>query len=122
MMRAAKSVERAAFGLLLVNVVTVGAVLACLVMARRASETGDAALVALTNDVTRASQAQAAAERMVAVGRGYLVTHEPALLVHAQAAEAKLVRTLQTISSSAPPEKSSGGSILCSRRQDITAR
>ena len=34
---------------------------------------------------------------MIAVGRGYLLTHEPELLVRAQAAEVKLTRTLRTI-------------------------
>ena len=53
--------------------------------------------MALADDVTRASQAQAAAERMVAVGRAYLLTYEPDLLARAQAAEAKLARTLRTI-------------------------
>jgi hypothetical protein len=47
--------------------------------------------------VTRASQMQATAERMVAIGRGYLLTVEPELLARSQAAEAKLGRSLQTI-------------------------
>jgi hypothetical protein len=91
------SLERAAIGLLMVNVATVGVIVSCLLTARRASEHGENALVALADDVTRASQAQAAAERMIAVGRGYLLTHEPELLVRAQAAEVKLTRTLRTI-------------------------
>jgi hypothetical protein len=39
---------------------------------------------------------------MIAVGRGYLLTQEPELLARAQAAEAKLARTLQIIVSGAP--------------------
>ena len=91
------SLERAAIGLLIVNVATVGVVVSGLLMARRASEHGENALVALADDVTRASQAQASAERMIAVGRAYLLAHEPDLLARAQAAEAKLTRTLRTI-------------------------
>ena len=91
----------AAIALVLVNIATAGVVLACLRNVEHASEQNEGALVTLVDDVTRASQAQAAAERMIAVGRGYLLTHEPALLARAQAAEAKLTRTIQTIVSSA---------------------
>ena len=81
---------------------TIAVVVGCLFAARGASERGEDALVALADDVTRASQAQATAERMIAVGRGYLLTQEPELLARAQAAEAKLARTLQNIASRAP--------------------
>ena len=91
------SLERAAIGLLMVNVATVGVIVSCLLTARRASDHGENALVALADDVTRASQAQAAAERMIAVGRGYLLTDEPELLARAQAAEVKLTRILRSI-------------------------
>ncbi len=91
------SLEQAAIGLLIVNVATIGVVMSGLLTARRASERGENALVALADDVTRASQTQASAERMLAVGRGYLLSHEPDLLARAQAAEAKLTRTLRTI-------------------------
>ncbi len=97
MARTRTSLERASIGLLIVNIATIGVVVSCLVTARRASEHGENALVTLADDVTRASQAQAAAERMIAVGRGYLLTHEPDFLARAQAAEAKLTRTLRTI-------------------------
>jgi CHASE3 domain sensor protein len=102
MSRAAKSLEHAAFGLFLAIAVTTGAVIVCFIAAGRASDQGENALVALADDVTRASRAQAAAERMIAVGRGYLLTREPELLARAQAADAKLVRTLLTIVSSVP--------------------
>jgi hypothetical protein len=97
----ARSLERAALGLMLVSFVTVGTVITCLMTARHASEQGEGALVALADDVIRASQAQAAAERMIAVGRSYLLTREPELLVRAQAAEVKLSRMLQAIQSNA---------------------
>ena len=54
----------------------------------------------LANDMTEVSQAQAAAERMVAIGRAYLLANEPELLLRAQAADAKLGRTVQTIATS----------------------
>jgi len=92
----------AAVGLVLVNVATAAVALVCLRNMEHVSEQNEGALVALVDDVTRASQAQAAAERMIAVGRGYLLTHEPQLLARAQAADAKLTRTIQTIVSSEP--------------------
>jgi hypothetical protein len=108
MTRTEASLQHAALGLLIVNLVTIAVVLACLFAVRRASERGEDALVALADDVTRASQAQAAAERVIAVGRGYLLTQEPELLARAQAAEAKLGRTLRNIASRAPAGEERG--------------
>jgi hypothetical protein len=75
--------------------VNAAVVIGCVLSARNASERSEDSLVALTDDVVRASEAELAAERMVAVGRGYLLTAEPELLARAQAAEGKLERTLQ---------------------------
>jgi CHASE3 domain sensor protein len=48
----------------------------------------------LTDDLVRASQAQVSAERMVSMGRSYVLTREPDLLARALGAEAKLQKTL----------------------------
>jgi hypothetical protein len=109
MTRTKLSLEGAAIGLVIANVVTVGVVVSGLLLAQRTSDHSDDGLVALTDDVTRASQAQAAAERMVAVGRGYLLTTEPELLARAQAAEAKLLRTVRTIVASTRTEEERRG-------------
>ena len=96
------SLRGAALGLVVVNVFTVAVVARGLWVAGSASDDGEDALVALVDDVTRASQAQAAAERMLVVGRGYLLTQEPELLARAQAADAKLRATIRTIVGGAP--------------------
>jgi hypothetical protein len=86
--------RRAATALIATNLLGAVAASYCLVAARRAAHRGDDTFFALSDDVTRASQAQVAAERMVAVGRAYLLSTEPELLLRAQAADAKLTRTL----------------------------
>jgi hypothetical protein len=97
MARRILSLRGIAITLLTANVLTVSVVLGGVQVARRASDQGEDALVALVDDVTRVSQAQAAAERMLVVGRGYLLTEEPELLARAHAAEAKLTRTIRAI-------------------------
>src|SRR5205085_5052293 len=97
MSRRLLSLKRAAISLALVNAVTIAVTVGCFASARRFHERSEEAFVALANDMTRVSQAQGAAERMVAIGRGYLLTNEPELLIRAQAADATLARTLQTL-------------------------
>jgi hypothetical protein len=101
MLRMGSPLKRTAIALMLVNAVTVAVVAACFVSARHAAQATEETLVAFANDVTRVSQAQVTAERMVAIGRGYLLTTEPELLARAQAAEVMLARTLQTVIASA---------------------
>jgi CHASE3 domain sensor protein len=97
MRRSVPSPRGIAIILLTVNLFTVAVVVGGVQVARNASDQGEDALVALVDDVTRVSQAQAAAERMLVVGRGYLLTEEPELLARAHAAEAKLTRTIRAI-------------------------
>ena len=94
------SLRRAAIGLLVVDVIAVALIAGTLHAVHKRADRSEELLVALVKEVTRASQAQATAERMVAIGRGYLLTVEPELLARSQAAEAKLARTLQTIATS----------------------
>jgi CHASE3 domain sensor protein len=92
--RATISLRRTAVALVATNLATGLAVVYCFLAARTAAGRGEGTYVRLTDDVIRASQAQAAAERMVTVGRGYLLTTEPELRIRALAADSKLARTL----------------------------
>jgi hypothetical protein len=58
--------KRAAISLALLNAVAIAVTVGCFASARRFHEHGEEAFVALANDMTRVSQAQGAAERMVA--------------------------------------------------------
>lgn len=89
--------ERAMAALVLIVVTTSAIMVACFWVAQRASEHRDDALAALASDMVRVAQAQVAAERMVVVGRVYLLTSEPEFLARAQAAGAKLEQTLQEL-------------------------
>jgi len=106
--RATVSLRRTAIALVVTNLATGVAVVHCFLAARTAASRGEETYVRLTDDVIRASQAQATAERMVAVGRGYLLTTEPELRIRALAADAKLAKTLPTLDDSArtDPEES----------------
>jgi signal transduction histidine kinase len=81
---------RAAFGFALVWAITATAIAASAVLARDAEDTLEQTLAAYADDLAHASQAQFAAERVVAVGRGYLLTTEPGLLARVREAEAQL--------------------------------
>ena len=89
--------EHATVGLVLILATTAVVVIGCFWSAQRASDRREQTLMALADDVIRVSQAQVAAERMVVVGRAYLLTKEPKLLARAQAASAKLEQTLQEL-------------------------
>jgi hypothetical protein len=91
------SLKRATIGLVIVDVIVLAVVVGALRSASKAADRGEEAFVTLAKEVARASQAQVTAERMVAIGRGYMLTVEPELLARAQAAEAKLARTMQTL-------------------------
>ena len=89
--------KRAAVALIFLNALTAALVVVCFESARHFQERSEEAVVSLANDLTQVSQAEGAAERMVAIGRAYLLANEPELLLRAQAADAKLGRTVQTI-------------------------
>jgi len=82
--------SRAAFGFAVVWGLTAVAVVGSVVLARDASDVLEGTLIGYADDLMHASQAQFAAERMVAVGRGYLLTREPELLARAKEAESDL--------------------------------
>lgn len=94
MHRSLVSLRRAAIGVLVVDSLAAIIIAGALYSARKAADADEGAFVALARDVTRASQAQATTERMVAIGRRYLLSVEPELLVRSQAAESKLARTM----------------------------
>jgi CHASE3 domain sensor protein len=119
MRRAAQTIRRATLGLWLVSTATAALAIGCYLSVRRTLDQGDQALVWLTDDILRASQAKVAAERMVALGRGYLLTSEPESLARAQAAETKLDATLQSLATSryAASERESLARIAMSARK-----
>ena len=88
---------RAALGFALVSGITATAVVGSAVLARNAADALERTLVAYSDDLLHASQAQIAAERMVAVGRGYLLTGDPELLVGVREAEAQLDVALNSL-------------------------
>lgn len=89
--------ERATTGLVVILAITGTVVIGCFWTAQRATDRREQVLMALADDVVRVSQAEVAAERMVVVGRAYLLTTEPEFLARAQAASAKLEQTLQEL-------------------------
>lgn len=97
MRRSSSPLEHATAGLVLILATTAVVVIGCFWAAQRASDRREQTLMAFANDVIRVSQAQVAAERMVVVGRAYLLTKEPKLLARAQGASAKLEQTLQEL-------------------------
>jgi signal transduction histidine kinase len=81
---------RAALGFALVSSITAAAVVTSTVLTAHEAERGDEILARFGDDFAHATQIQAAAERMVAASRGYLLTEEPALLDRARQAESQL--------------------------------
>lgn len=97
MSRGTDPLQRATAGLVLILAATATVVIGCFWAAQKASDHRDDALIGLAGDMVRVAQAQVAAERMVVVGRAYLLTSEPEFLARAQAAGAKLEQTLQEL-------------------------
>ncbi len=89
--------KQATLCLALMTAASAAVAIVCFTSARTAMTRDEEALASLASDVARIAQAEIAAERMVAVGRTYLLTNEPDLLARAQAAEATLERTLQDL-------------------------
>jgi signal transduction histidine kinase len=67
------------------------------VIARNAEEVLARTLGGYADDLMHASRAQLASERMVAVGRGYLLTRDPERLARAREAEAELAGALRSL-------------------------
>jgi signal transduction histidine kinase len=81
---------RAAIGFAMVAGITAAALVASSLLSRRSADERDRILVRYADDVTSAARVQTAAERMVAAGRGYLLTSTPELQTRVQAARHEL--------------------------------
>jgi signal transduction histidine kinase len=90
-------VGRAAIGFGLATVITAATAIGSALFARGASVRREAILAAYAGDVTRAFQAQLAAEKMVASGRGYFLTPDSKELQRFHAAEIALDRSLDDL-------------------------
>jgi signal transduction histidine kinase len=87
--------SHAALGFALVWGIAAATILGSSTLARNAADTLERTLIA--DDLAHAARAQMAAERMVAVGRGYLLTSEPDLLVRVRDTEGELDIALQSL-------------------------
>lgn len=90
-------VGRAAIGFGLATVITATTAIGSALFARGASTRREAILAAYAGDVTRAFQAQLAAEKMVASGRGYVLTPDTKELQRFHVAEIALDRSLDEL-------------------------
>jgi signal transduction histidine kinase len=81
---------RAAVGFALVAVITAVAICASAVLSFRAADERERILTTYADDLMNAAGVQTAAERLVAAGRGYLLTSGPQLLTRVQNARARL--------------------------------
>ncbi|HVZ73139.1 MAG TPA: HAMP domain-containing sensor histidine kinase [Polyangia bacterium] len=97
MRRLANIGSRAAIGFALAWTITAATVVCSALLASNASDVLEKTLVAHADDLMHASRAEIAAERMVAIGRGYLLTRDPAALARVRAAEDELDRSLQAL-------------------------
>jgi signal transduction histidine kinase len=84
-------------GFALVWAITALAIAGSAVIARNAEEVLERTLGSYADDLMHASRAQLASERMVAVGRGYLLTRDPERLARAREAEVELVDALRSL-------------------------
>jgi signal transduction histidine kinase len=83
-------VRRSAAGFGLVTAVTAATAIASALVAKQEGAVREQILEAYSDDLSRAFQAQLSAERMVAIGRGYLASPEADLLERLTAIEADL--------------------------------
>jgi len=90
-------VSHAALGFALVWGIAAATIFGSSVVARNAADALERTLIAYADDLAHATRAQMAAERMVAVGRGYLLTNEPDLLLRLREAEGQLDIALQSL-------------------------
>lgn len=89
--------SHAAFGFALVWGIAAATIVGSSLVARNAADALERTLIAYADDLAHAARAQMAAERMVAVGRGYLLTSEPDLLVRVREAKGQLDIALQSL-------------------------
>ena len=89
--------SRAAMGFALVWAITATAIIGAAVLAHDASNVLERTLIVHADDLMHATQAQVAAERLVAVGRGYLLRPSTGLLARAKEAEGELDLALQAL-------------------------
>lgn len=97
MLAGPRFVGRAAAGFGLVTVITALTAIGSAFFARDASTRREQILTEYAGDLTNAYQAQLAAEKMVAVGRGYLLAPDPTALDRFHAAEAQLDASLDAL-------------------------
>lgn len=95
-------VSHAALGFALVWGIAAATIFGSSVVARNAADALERTLIAYADDLGQATRAQMAAERMVAVGRGYLLTNEPDLLLRVREAEGQLDLALQSLDRGEP--------------------
>jgi len=91
------AVSRVAMAFALVTAVVVAVVVGSAVIAHESAERRARLLVAYADDLTTASRSEVAAEAMIAAGRGYLLTREPALLERVRTGEADLDAALRAL-------------------------
>jgi signal transduction histidine kinase len=89
--------SRAATGFVLVTAITAALVMAFVSLDHQVLEQGERALERYADDLDHASRADFAAERMIAGGRGYLLTAQPELLSDIRIAEAELADALREL-------------------------
>ena len=87
--------RRGGFGL--VTVITGLTAIGSALYARDASSRREQILAAYATDLTSAYEAQLSAERMVAIGRGYLLTPDPSALERFHDTEARLETSLEAL-------------------------
>jgi signal transduction histidine kinase len=88
---------RAAVGFALVAAITGLAIVASSLLSRHASDERERILTRFADDVANAARVQSSAERMVAAGRGYLLTSTPELETRLKTARGELEAALDAL-------------------------
>jgi signal transduction histidine kinase len=89
--------RRAAAGFAMVAAITAAAIVASSLMSRHAADERERILVRYADDVANAARVKAAAERLVAAGRGYLLTSTPEQRTRLQASRGELDAALDAL-------------------------
>jgi signal transduction histidine kinase len=89
--------RRAAAGFAMVAAITAAAIVASSLMSRHAADERERILVRYADDVANAARVKAAAERLVAAGRGYLLTSTPEQRTRLQASRGELNAALDAL-------------------------
>jgi len=93
----ARFARRASVGFGLVTLIAATTAIGTTIFAQDQAEKRDEVLDAYADDLVQAFRAQLAAEKMVAVGRGYLLVSEPEFLDRLNDAEEQLESSLRTL-------------------------